>query len=52
MKYIVTLLLVLSSCFLLAQEIPRKSIEDNVLGWMKLYHFKGATEGKGETEGE
>jgi hypothetical protein len=46
MKYKLTLLLLLSSCFLLAQEIPRKSIEDSVLGWMKVYHFKGAAEGK------
>ncbi|HEX2683525.1 MAG TPA: hypothetical protein VHL77_06315 [Ferruginibacter sp.] len=28
-----------------AQEIPRKSIEDSVIGWMKLYNYKGAKEG-------
>lgn len=26
------------------QTIPRKSIEDSVLGWMKVYNFKGAKE--------
>lgn len=28
-----------------AQPIPAKSIEDSVLGWMKLYNFKGARTG-------
>lgn len=32
----------LSMHTLLAQPIPVKSIEDSVLGWMKVYHFKGA----------
>lgn len=28
-----------------AQPIPRQSIEDSVLGWMKVYNFKGAKAG-------
>ena len=28
----------------IAQEIPRKLLEDSVIGWMKVYHFKGAKE--------
>jgi len=27
-----------------AQPIPKESIEDQVIGWMKVYHFKGAKE--------
>jgi hypothetical protein len=27
-----------------AQPIPPRSIEDSVIGWMKVYHFKGAKE--------
>ncbi len=38
-----------SFCFLaataFAQTIPPKSIEDSVLGWMKVYHFKGVKTG-------
>ena len=30
----------------LAQPIPPRMIEDSVLGWMKVYHFKGSKEGK------
>lgn len=26
-----------------AQEVPRQSIEDKVLGWVKIYDYKGAT---------
>jgi hypothetical protein len=29
-----------------AQPIPSQSLEDSVLGWMKVYNFKGAKEGK------
>lgn len=29
-----------------AQEIPPQSIEDSVLGWMKVYNFKGIKESK------
>ena len=29
-----------------AQEIPPQSIENSVLGWMKVYHFKGIKEPK------
>jgi hypothetical protein len=28
-----------------AQPIPPQSIEDSILGWMKVYHFRGATKG-------
>lgn len=44
--------LLVSACFFLwalhaiAQPIPSQSIEDSVLGWMKVYNFKGAKEGK------
>lgn len=43
MKKIIPLLCIcqaVATC--LAQEIPRSEIEDSVLGWMKVYHFKGA----------
>ena len=40
------IILPLFFCFLAAtsigQEIPRSEIEDSVLGWMKVYNFKGA----------
>lgn len=29
-----------------AQPIPPQSLEDSVLGWMKVYNFKGSKEGK------
>jgi hypothetical protein len=29
-----------------AQPIPRQSIEDSVIGWMKVYHYKGVKESK------
>ena len=29
-----------------SQSIPPQSIEDSMLGWMKVYHFKGIKEGK------
>ncbi|HZK96150.1 MAG TPA: hypothetical protein VFC67_18265 [Prolixibacteraceae bacterium] len=29
-----------------AQEIPRQSIEDSIIGWMKVYNFKGIKESK------
>src|SRR5665647_3249181 len=29
-----------------AQPIPRQSIEDSVIGWVKVYHFKGTKESK------
>ena len=29
-----------------AQPIPPQSIEDSVIGWMKVYHVKGAKEGR------
>ena len=45
MKIIVLLSLLLFPLITsLAQPIPRQSIEDDVIGWMKVYHFKGAKE--------
>ncbi len=35
-----------SSAITFAQEIPPQSIEDSVLGWMKVYNFKGIKESK------
>ncbi len=45
-KYILLLFcsLMFWSSVTLAQTIPPQSIEDNVLGWMKVYHFKGVKE--------
>jgi len=42
----ITLLTIISSQIIsaFAQEIPRQSIEDSVIGWMKIYHFKGSKE--------
>src|SRR5688572_21383345 len=28
----------------IAQEIPRKNLQDSMLGWIKIYNFKGAKE--------
>ena len=45
MKIIVLLCtLCLSVASTYGQFIPRESFEDSVLGWMKVYHFKGAKE--------
>jgi len=42
MKAIVSLIIcVMIGIVSLAQPIPRKSIEDSVIGWMKIYNFKG-----------
>ncbi len=35
----------ISVTVLFAQPIPRQSIEDNVIGWMNVYRFKGAKAG-------
>jgi hypothetical protein len=35
-----------STAFSFAQPISRQSIEDSVIGWMKVYHFKGVKESK------
>ena len=46
MKKVLTATFLSISYFILfAQPIPRQSIEDSVLGWMKLYNFKGAKAG-------
>ncbi len=45
MKKIILLLCIgqaVATCF--AQEIPRREIEDSVIGWMKVYNFKGVKE--------
>jgi hypothetical protein len=47
MKKILALWLLFFCGFIaIAQPIPPQSIEDSVLGWMKVYHFKGAKEPK------
>src|SRR5450759_5008840 len=38
------ILLSLSGTAPSAQEIPRQSLEDKVLGWIKIYDYKGATQ--------
>ena len=46
MKKIFSVICLSISYFILfAQPIPSQSIEDSVLGWMKVYHFKGAKTG-------
>jgi hypothetical protein len=37
------ILLSLSATAPSAQEVPRQSLEDKVLGWIKIYDYKGAT---------
>ena len=27
-----------------AQEIPRRELQDSMIGWIKIYNFKGAKE--------
>jgi hypothetical protein len=45
MKYsVLIVILLISAVRLAAQPVPRKSIEDEVIGWMKIYHYKGAKE--------
>lgn len=45
MKKIILFILISTQIIsVFAQEIPRQSLEDSVIGWMKLYHFKGAKE--------
>ena len=41
MKKIILLLIISAQLSAAAQEIPRQSIEDSVIGWMKVYNFKG-----------
>ena len=47
MKIIIVLCILFSS-FLnsIAQPIPPNAIENDVIGWMRVYHFKGAKESK------
>ena len=45
-KIILLSLFFVSVLTVIAQPIPPQSIEDNVIGWMKVYHFKGAKEPK------
>lgn len=40
-KITITLLAALIAGISSAQEISRQSIQDSVIGWMKVYHFKG-----------
>ncbi len=41
-KLLLLQLLVCQLYCLHAQPIPPKSIQDSIIGWMKIYHFKGA----------
>jgi hypothetical protein len=43
-KITITLLAALIVVISSAQEISRQSIQDSVIGWMKVYHFKGVKE--------
>ncbi|MEO5948232.1 MAG: hypothetical protein ABIP79_15550 [Chitinophagaceae bacterium] len=43
-KIILPLYFCLYAAISIAQEIPRSQIEDSVLGWMKVYNFKGVKE--------
>ena len=45
-KYPLLSLLLLDIAFVFAQPIPPKSIEDSVIGWMKVHNFKGTKESK------
>lgn len=40
-KYILFVVMVLHAATSFAQQIPRQSLEDKVLGWMKVYNFTG-----------
>ena len=42
---LVILCFMVSAVKSLSQEIPRQLLEDSVIGWMKIYNFKGAKEG-------
>jgi len=42
--FILIAIFAIASIDVFAQEIPPQSIEDSVLGWMKVYNFKGTTE--------
>lgn len=35
-----------SAVFTFAQPVSRQSVEDSIIGWMKVYHFKGVKESK------
>jgi len=43
--YFVSMAIILSPVSVFAQPIPPQSIEDSVLGWMKIYNFKGVKTG-------
>jgi hypothetical protein len=45
-KFVLTGVLGVLALGSFAQPIPPRMIEDSVLGWMKIYYFKGAKEGK------
>jgi len=45
-KIILLSVLFVSLLNAVAQPIPRQSIQDDVIGWMKVYHFKGVKESK------
>jgi hypothetical protein len=43
-KVILLLLFSISVATSFAQEIPRETLQDSVIGWTKVYHFKGVKE--------
>ena len=46
MKYKLIFIALLVSAKLFAQSISPQSIQDSVIGWMKVYNFKGIKESK------
>jgi len=45
-KLILIAIFTLASIHVFAQPVSRQSIEDSVIGWMKVYHYKGVKETK------
>ncbi len=45
-KILLPSLILFSLINVMGQQIPPSSIENDVIGWMKVYHFKGAKESK------
>ncbi|MFL5739592.1 MAG: hypothetical protein ACJ75B_05200 [Flavisolibacter sp.] len=45
-KYFLSILFLLQITLAWSQPIPLRSIEDSVLGWIKIYHLKGVREPK------
>ena len=43
-KTLISLISIISTLASIAQPIPARSIEDSMIGWKKIYNFKGAKE--------